>query len=315
MVNGAARGTREPLSLTSGASVPHLLQGLREIAPRYDLILSDVWGVVHNGARAYMEAADALSRFRAGGGTVVLITNSPAPSRIVRGQLDYLRVPRAAYDAVVSSGDVTVALLMERRGLSLFHIGAAQETGLFDEVEVLCGERPREAPIETADFILCTGFIDFYHETPPDYDERLKRARARGLDFICANPDIVVEVDGALSWCAGAIAERYERIGGRVIQAGKPFAPIYERALALGAEARGGAVERSRVLAVGDAMRTDIAGAAKNGLDGLLVTSGIHRAELHLSEDEDAALDEAALRQFVEDSGLRPSAATPALAW
>ncbi|WP_395666127.1 TIGR01459 family HAD-type hydrolase [Methylocella sp.] len=295
--------------------MPRLLSGLREVAPAYDVIFSDVWGVMHNGATAFAAASDALSRFRAKGGAAVLITNSPAPSRIVRAQLDQLGVPAGAYDAIVSSGDVTVSLLMARRGKTLFHIGAAQETGLFDEVEALTGERPRFAPIDEADYVLCTGFIDFHRETPQDYDDRLARVHARGLEFICANPDIVVEVDGVLSYCAGAIAERYERLGGAVVQAGKPFAPIYERALAFAAKALGRTPERARALAIGDAMRTDVAGAIRNGFDSVLVTSGIHREELHAGAQEGSAIDAAALRQFVEEAGLRPTAAMAQLSW
>ncbi|PNG25967.1 TIGR01459 family HAD-type hydrolase [Methylocella silvestris] len=294
--------------------MPRLIAGLSEIADGYDVILSDVWGVVHNGASAFAGAADALGRFRARGGAVILITNSPAPSRIVTAQLNELGFPSSAYDAVVSSGDVTVSLLIERSGQSLFHIGAPQETGLFEEVAARDGHAPRFAPIASADFVLCTGFIDFFSETPEDYDERLKLIFARKLDFLCANPDLVVEVDGALSYCAGAIAERYERLGGNVIQAGKPFAPIYDRALTLAGAARGGAVERARVLAIGDAMRTDIRGAAKQGFDSVLVTSGIHRDALH-GAAEHAAIHAAALQQFVLDFGLRPSAAIAQLVW
>ena len=213
--------------------MPRLIAGLAELAGRYDVILCDVWGVVHNGAAAFAPALDALARFRARGGAVALITNSPAPSHIVAAQLDSFGAPREAYDAIVSSGDVTVSLLIERAGQNLFHIGAAAETGLFDEVAVRLGAPPPQAGIEQADFVLCTGFIDFWNEKPEDYDGRLKRIYERGLDFICANPDLVVEVDGVLSYCAGAIAERYERLGGKVIQAGKPYAPIYDRALAL----------------------------------------------------------------------------------
>ncbi len=295
--------------------MPRLIAGLAEVADRYDVVLSDVWGVVHNGASAFAGASDALRRFRAKGGAVVLITNAPAPSRIVRAQLDSLGAPRDAYDGIISSGDVTISLLMERPGQSLFHIGAAQETGLFDEVAALRGEAPRQAPIESADFVLCTGFIDFWRETPRDYDTRLKRMYDRGLDFICANPDLVVEVDGVMSYCAGAIAERYSRLGGKVIQAGKPFAPIYELALAIANRARGTKSDRSRVLAIGDAMRTDIKGAADQGFDSILVTSGIHREELHSSMQDDDSVDAAALRQFVDVAGLRPSAAIAKLVW
>lgn len=295
--------------------MPRLIAGLAEVADRYDVVLSDVWGVVHNGASAFAGASDALRRFRAKGGAVVLITNAPAPSRIVRAQLNSLGAPRDAYDGIISSGDVTISLLMERPGQSLFHIGAAQETGLFDEVAALRGEAPRQAPIESADFVLCTGFIDFWRETPRDYDTRLKRMYDRGLDFICANPDLVVEVDGVMSYCAGAIAERYSRLGGKVIQAGKPFAPIYELALAIANRARGTKSDRSRVLAIGDAMRTDIKGAADQGFDSILVTSGIHREELHSSMQDDDSVDAAALRQFVDVAGLRPSAAIAKLVW
>lgn len=295
--------------------MPRLIAGLGELADRYDVVLSDVWGVVHNGATAFADALDALSRFRAKGGAVILVTNSPAPSRIVRAQLDALGVPRAAYDGVISSGDVTVALLIERGGQSLFHIGAAQETGLFDEVAALTGEAPRQAPIESADFVLCTGFIDFWREKPQDYDARLKHSYDRGLDFICANPDLVVEVDGIMSYCAGAIAERYQRLGGNVIQAGKPFAPIYRLALALADKARGSGSDRSRVLVIGDAMRTDIKGAANQGFDSVLVTSGIHREDLHSLSSDGDSLNAATLRQFVDAAGLRPTAAIESLKW
>ena len=216
------------------------------MAGRYDVILCDVWGVIHNGSAALAPALDALTRFRAGGGVVTLITNSPAPGRLVQAQLDSLRAPRAAYDAIVSSGDVTVSLLVERAGQSLFHIGAAVETGLFEEVAAILGEPPRQVGIEHADYVLCTGFIDFWREKPEDYDARLKRIHERGLDFICANPDLVVEVDGALSYCAGAIAERYQRLGGKVIQAGKPYAPIYDRALAAARAGRNRSLPRAR---------------------------------------------------------------------
>ena len=291
-----------------------MIAGLAEFAGRYDVVLCDVWGVVHNGAATFAPALDALARFRASGGAVVLITNSPAPSRLVGAQLDSFGAPRAAYDAIISSGDVTVSFLIERAGQTLFHIGAAEETGLFEEVAAILGHPPRQGGIEDADFVLCTGFIDFWRETPPDYDSRLKRIYERGLPFICANPDLVVEVGGVLSYCAGAIAERYQRLGGTVIQAGKPFSPIYDRALALAAAARGGPAERSRVLAIGDAMRTDIRGAAGQGFDSLLVTSGIHRNDLHRGAAA-STLDATALRQFVEAAGIAPTAAIGDLIW
>jgi HAD superfamily hydrolase (TIGR01459 family) len=294
--------------------VTRLVRGLADLASGYKVILSDVWGVVHNGLMAFERAAEALSRFRAGGGTVVLMTNSPNPSRFVEAQLDRLGVTRKAYDAVVSSGDVTVSLLIARAGAGLFHIGPPDETALFEEILALCGEAPCLVPLKQANFVLCTGLADPWHETPADYEELLAAMRARNLELICANPDIVVEDGGKLFYCAGAIAERYAGAGGKVIQAGKPFAPIFTRALELAGGPGNRPIDRSRVLVIGDAMRTDIKGAHDQGLDSLFVTSGIHRKELH-GGPQDTGLDAAAFRQFLEAADFVPTAAIPELVW
>jgi HAD superfamily hydrolase (TIGR01459 family) len=294
--------------------VTRLVRGLAELASGYEVILSDVWGVVHNGLVAFEKASEALGRFRAGGGKVVLMTNSPNPGRIVEAQLARLGVTRKAYDAIVSSGDVTVSLLVARAGTGLFHLGPPEETALFEEVLALCGEAPCVVPLKQANFVLCTGLADPWHETPADYDEILAAVRARNLELICANPDIVVEDGGKLFYCAGAIAERYAAAGGKVIQAGKPFAPIFARALELALGPGTKTIDRARVLVIGDAMRTDIRGAHDQGFDSLFVTSGIHRKELH-GRAEGAALDAAAFRQFVEAADFAPSAAIPELVW
>ena len=291
-----------------------LVRGLADLASGYNVILSDVWGVVHNELVAFERATEALGRFRAGGGKVVLMTNSPNPRRIVAAQLARLGVPRKAYDAIVSSGDVTVSLLVERAGAGLFHLGPANETALFEEVLALRGEAPRLEPLKQADFVLCTGLADPWHETPADYEELLAAMRARNLELICANPDIVVEDGGKLFYCAGAIAERYAGAGGKVIQAGKPFAPIFARALELAGGPHPKTIDPARVLVIGDAMRTDIKGAHDQGFDSLFVTSGIHRMELH-GGAEGAALDAAAFRQFLEAADFSPTAAIPELVW
>lgn len=295
-------------------ALTRLVRGLADLAGGYDVVLCDVWGVVHNGLTAFKKAIDALSRFRAQGGKVVLITNSPNPSRLVRAQLDRLGVPRDAYDAIVSSGDVTVSLLVERADAGMFRIGPPEETALFEEILTLRGQAPRLVPFDQADFVLCTGLVDPFREAPADYDAILTDMHARCLDLICANPDIVVEDGGKLFYCAGAIAERYADMGGQVIQAGKPFAPIFGRALVLAQEASGHAVDRSRILVIGDAMRTDIRGAYNQGLDSLFVTSGIHRSELH-GDVHGASLDAASFRQFVEAADFAPTSAIAELVW
>src|SRR5262245_53852372 len=175
--------------------------------------MCDVWGVLHNGLRAFDGAVEALERFRANGGRVVLLTNSPDPGRFVTGQLDRLGVSRNAYDAIVSSGDVTVSLLAERAEASLFQIGPPDETALFEDVLALTGRVPRLVPVEQAQFVLCTGLVDPWRETPADYDAILAAMLARDLELLCANPDILVEDGGKVFYCAGAIAERYAGAG------------------------------------------------------------------------------------------------------
>jgi HAD superfamily hydrolase (TIGR01459 family) len=291
---------------------PKFVHGLSEMAPHYDVILCDVWGVVHNGSVYYSNATDALGRFRDKGGTVILITNAPRPRERVAAFLDGLGVPQAAYDGIVSSGDVTVSLILERGDLPLAHIGPTQDVSLFTEAELLAGKPLRLMPLDAAAYVVCIGLDEAENETPADYEQRLRLMRARDMEFVCANPDLVVEVGEKLVYCAGALAEAYAKMGGQVTQAGKPYPPIYERALALAAKLRGGEVDRTRILAIGDSAQTDIKGAQDQGLATLFVTSGIHRAELHR---ESSALDAAALRQFIEGTGIAPSAAIAELFW
>jgi HAD superfamily hydrolase (TIGR01459 family) len=291
---------------------PRFIRGLGKIAQHYDVILCDVWGVVHNGVVYYRDATDALARFRAQGGTIVLITNAPRPRQRVSVFLDGLRVPNAAYDGIVTAGDVTVSLILERGDLPLAHIGPADDVSLFAEAAALAGRPLRFAPLEEAAYMVCVGLDDAEHETPADYEPRFATMLARDVEFICANPDVVVEMGDKLVYCAGALAEAYAEMGGKVIQAGKPYRQIYERALALAANLRGAMPARSRILGIGDSAQTDIKGAQDQGLATLFVTGGIHRAELH---PEGGALDAAAFRQFVEGTGIAPTAAIPELVW
>jgi HAD superfamily hydrolase (TIGR01459 family) len=293
-------------------TAPRFVRGLGEMAEHYDVILCDVWGVVHNGVTYFRNATDALARFRAKSGTVILLTNAPRPRQRVAAFLDGLGVPHAAYDGITTAGDVTISLILERGDLPLAHIGPANDVSLFAEAEALAGRPLRLKPLEEAAYAVCIGLDDAENETPADYDSRLRLMRARDMEFICANPDIVVEVGERLVYCAGALAEAYADMGGKVTQAGKPYPVIYERALALASELRGGKLDRSRILAIGDSAQTDIKGAQDLGLATLFVTSGIHRAELHPTG---AGLDAAAFRQFVEGTGVAPMAAITEFVW
>jgi HAD superfamily hydrolase (TIGR01459 family) len=286
--------------------LPPFIAHFATLAGDYDVALCDVWGVVHNGVVAAPEACDALTRFRERGGTVVLITNAPRPGeRVARTILDRLGVPRAAYDGIVSSGDVTRALIAARGEARVFHIGPERDLPLFD------GLAASMAPLERADYVVCSGLLDDTVETPRDYEALVARMRARALPMICANPDVVVERGDKLVYCAGAIADLYVAAGGEVVYAGKPYRPIYEQALGLAEAARGQPVKHHRLLAIGDSVRTDLKGAAAFGVDALFVTAGIHAEELGDRSDPDAA----ALSGIFAAAGVAPKAVMHRLSW
>lgn len=293
-----------------------VLSGLSQIASGYDVVLSDIWGVVHNGREHFPDACTALRRFREKGGVVVLVTNAPRPFPPVLEQLRMLGVPRDCFDEVVTSGDVTLNFVAAHGMKPVHHIGPPRDLTFFEIMQEQLGHRPPSVALDDADYVLCTGLFDDDHALEC-YDPTLETMRARGMELICANPDLVVHVGDHMLWCAGAIAERYSQMGGKVLQAGKPFAPIYDRALELAAAKLGAAAVESRVLAIGDAIRTDVKGACDHGLDAVFVTSGIHRDELHPQAQPGApgAMDVAAMRRLVSEAGLRPIGAMPALAW
>lgn len=285
-----------------------ILPRLRDIASAYDIILCDIWGVLHNGESHFAAAADALGRYRAGGGRVVLITNAPRPAGPIRRQLDELLVPRAAYDAMVTSGDVTIQLIAARGAQKIHHIGPPRDLALFDEVREATGHAARLVPLHEADYVVCTGLFDDDTETPANYQATFSAMLAGNLPMISANPDIVVHRGTTLLYCAGALAQAYAGMGGQVQQAGKPFAPIYERALLLA-----GSTGTPRVLAIGDALATDMRGAQHAGIDGLFITGGIHRDDLH--GDGGIDLSAAGLGHFLAEADLQPRYAMPALCW
>jgi HAD superfamily hydrolase (TIGR01459 family) len=295
-----------PGELIVSVSAPVFCRHFAEIAGRYELVLSDVWGVIHNGLAANPIACDALTSFRKQGGSVVLITNAPRPGAVVvRTMLDRLAVPHSAYDGIISSGDVTHALIAARAGQRVYHIGPKRDLGLFDGLDAPL------AVLDQADYCVCSGLVDDRVETPQDYYELIERMRERTLPMICANPDIVVERGPELVYCAGAIADLYAAAGGHVIYAGKPHRPIYEQALELAAQARGGPPSHSHILAVGDSIRTDLKGAAAFGIDCLFITSGIHAEELGGRESPDPDT----LAKAFATAGLFPKAVMRQLAW
>jgi HAD superfamily hydrolase (TIGR01459 family) len=276
------------------------------LAANYDVVLSDVWGVTHNGISAFPEACAALTRYRENGGTVILITNAPRRGEAVAKQLDELfHVPRSAYDGIASSGDVTCGVMAQRPDQSVFHLGPQRDISIFEGLNV------RFAGVEEADYVVCTGLFNDDVETAESYRDMLGVMRRRKLFMLCANPDVVVDRGDRLVYCAGAIADLYGSLGGEVLYAGKPYRPIYEMALAKAEKARGEKVPLSRVLAIGDSVRTDLKGATRFGIDCLFVTAGIHAEELGNRD----APDVARLAGIFAEAGTEARAVTRTLVW
>lgn len=282
----------------------HRIQSLAEISSSYDALLCDLWGCVHNGVAPFPEALAALRAFRAGGGTVLLLTNAPRPASNVRAGLDRLGVPHDAYDGIVSSGDAgQVAAFDGVVGQRVWHLGAGKDDGFFtDGIAGDAGTVMLErVALEEAQGIICTGLFDDQTEGPDDYVERLRAARARDLPMLCVNPDQLVVMGERKIHCAGALARVYESMGGDVVYFGKPYAPIYDLARRRLAGITG--MDAPRILAIGDGIETDIAGAAGNGIDALFVTGGI-AAEAF---GPDAATpDEDRLTAWLADQGQAP---------
>jgi HAD superfamily hydrolase (TIGR01459 family) len=285
--------------------LPDIIERFAPLARDYDVLLCDLWGVVHNGIAAFPQACDALVRFRAERGPVILITNAPRASESVQRILDRLGVPRDTYDAIVSSGDVTHGIVAARLPQSVFHLGPPRDSSIFAGLEIVF------ASAETADYVVCSGLFDDTVETPENYRALLAALRARGLFMVCANPDVFVERGDELVYCAGALADAYAVLGGVVLYCGKPYAPIYEAALGKAAALRGAATPLKRVLAIGDSVRTDLKGAASFGVDCLFVVSGLHAEDAGGRE----APDLSGLNAMFAAAGVAPKAVTRRLAW
>lgn len=280
---------------------PAFLSGLSRIADRYDVAICDVWGVLHNGREAFAPAIEAMRRFKETRGPVVLLSNAPRPADGVIELFRRLSMPLDFYDAIVTSGGAARSELQRLtdggRTLKLLYLGPSRDNPLFGGLKV------RLTSEDEAEVILCTGFFDDETEKPEDYREVLERSAAKGLPFLCANPDIVVQRGDKLVYCAGAIGRLYESLGGSVTYYGKPYAAVFETALA---EARNLGPAR-KPLVIGDGLETDILGANRMGLDCLFIAGGIHGTELQKGQSAVSALFEA--------KGVSAAASMASLSW
>jgi len=284
-----------------GSESPEILSGLGAIADSYDALLCDVWGVLHDGRSARVFAVDALQRFRRLRGPVILLSNAPRPAEDVQKQLEHLGITEDCYDAILTSGMLARNELARRaadKELKLLHIGPERDRGIFAGLPIACVEANR------AEVVACTGLYDDDHETPDDYRDLLLDAKRRGLAFLCANPDIVVQRGGVLVYCAGALARSYESMGGTSIYFGKPHAPIYAAALELARMKH----EVGRALAIGDGLETDIRGANAAGIDALFIADGIHGENI-------PEVSTSVIAPLFAQARVQARGAMPALVW
>jgi HAD superfamily hydrolase (TIGR01459 family) len=257
-----------------------LIVNLAQISARYDAVFCDLWGCLHNGVTPFPAAVEALQAYRAAGGVVLLLTNSPRPKSSVIKQLDHIGVPHDAYDLVVSSGDAAqYALLTGAVGRKVHHIGAPKDQVFFtdfaDDLAMIASQNPpiTQVSMQDAEGIVCTGLRDDQTETPDDYRATLLLGKTRGLPMLCANPDLVVDMGHKRVYCAGAIAQAYEELGGEALYFGKPHPPIYDLARRRLAAHTGR--DDLSVLCIGDGIGTDVQGGQSEGLDTLFITGGL----------------------------------------
>lgn len=306
---GDKRASADVIKQLTGAGMNEqtltMIAGLGDVIARCDGVLCDVWGVLHDGVHVFAAAGAALATARNAGVPVVLITNSPRLAPQIAQQLAEIGVSRAAWDAIVTSGDATRALFGSYAPGPALKIGPHAEEGpIFDDLGLRFTK-----DIGAASFIALTDLDYRVGERPDDYHAILRQALARDLPLVCGNPDIQVRIGDQLYWCAGALARDYAQWGGRVQMAGKPFAPIYDLALAKLAAIKGRELARSRVLAIGDGPATDIAGANQNGLMSLYCLSGISE------QAKGASVDHGAVAASLAAYGARADFVLPHLRW
>ena len=283
-----------------------IVNALSDISAQYDALFVDLWGCVHNGVRAFDAANKALIEYRAGGGIVVLVTNSPRPRAQVEQQLADFGVARDAWDSIASSGDsARSALFLGAVGQKIYFIGTDAELPFFEPLKLIDDPIQTEhVPIEEAEGIVCTG-LPTADGTPDDVRAPLLYAKQKGLKLLCANPDIIVDRGDKREWCAGAVAQAYTEMGGTSLYFGKPHAPIYDLARRRLSAIRPN-IPDDRILAIGDGITTDIQGAIGEGIDSLFITGGLAAKETATVTQPDPEK----LSQYVLEKQLDPTFST-----
>lgn len=286
----------------------NLLDGLAAVVDRYDGFIVDLWGCLHDGAQPLPGTVDCLTRLKAAGKRVVLLSNAPRPAAPAIKRLTEIGFARDLYQDLMTSGEETWRHLVARTdpwyaalGPRCYMIGPPRDLGMLQDVAA-----ERVYDIGAGDFILNTG-ADF-GDTVEKFEPLLQAARARSLKMICANPDLEVLMRGQREICAGSLAVRYEAIGGEVRYHGKPYPSVYHECFTLMDDP-----PRARLCGIGDSLRTDVAGATGVGIDSILITGGIHAESLGAAPG--ALPDPAKLDGLCASIGAHPTYAMPGLRW
>ncbi|WP_306113781.1 MULTISPECIES: TIGR01459 family HAD-type hydrolase [unclassified Roseovarius] len=280
-----------------------IINSLSEISDRYEALFVDLWGCVHNGITPFPDAVAALQAYRAKGGKVVLVTNSPKARNHVEAQLEQVGVARDSWDTIATSGDsARAAMFRGMVGEKVYFIGKDHDRKIFEPIQIV--ENPvnvRPVPLEEAEGIVCAGPFDAMAD-PEVMRPEFLYAKQKGLKLLCANPDIVVDRGDHREWCAGALARLYTEMGGESLYFGKPHPPIYDLARRR-LTALGKVVDSEAILAIGDGILTDIAGAMGEDIDSLFISGGLAAAETKTSQQP----DEEALRDYLQKEISSPT--------
>ena len=274
-----------------------IINTLSEISDFYSALFVDLWGCVHDGERAYDAANEALIAYRRSGGKVVLVTNSPKLRSGVEKQLLHFGVSEDAWDSIATSGDsARAAMYRGVVGQKVYFIGEPRDFPFFEPLTIpdspLAIER---VPLSEAEGIVCTGPFDPKAD-PSEMRSSFLLAKQKGLKLLCANPDIVVDRGHEREWCAGALAQLYNEMGGESLYFGKPHPPIYDLALRRLAVLDAN-IGKERILAIGDGIQTDIKGAISEDIDSLFITGGLAVSPTKTTNQPDKAALEAFLEQ------------------
>jgi len=286
----------------------NILNDFKQISNQYKSVFCDLWGCLHNGKESFQKSLDALLNFKKNGGIVILLTNSPRPSETVKKQIEHLGIAKFYFDEIVTSGDAAqLALFSGEFGKNIFHIGTKHDLSFFEIRPKLLSTpiNVNLVDISKASSIVCTGLFNNLVEQPSDYDEIIFEGISRQLPFLCANPDIQVDFGHQRLWCAGAIAENYEKSGGTSLYFGKPHKPVYDLALKKLHEINP-TVSKSEIICIGDGILTDILGGISYGLDTLFVTGGLSDQDTGTTNGE-LSPNEEKLTSFLQKANVIPT--------